>query len=77
MRNRTCLVTVTIDILVGAPAAPALSGLIRSMLYGVTPMDAISFAAALLLMIVVTAIAACVPARRAARVDPMVALRYD
>jgi predicted permease len=74
---RESLVTVTIGILVGAPAAPALSGLIRSMLYGVTPMDAISFAAALLLMIVVTAIAACVPSRRAARVDPMVALRYD
>jgi ABC-type antimicrobial peptide transport system permease subunit len=47
------------------------------MLYGVTPDDTVSFAAALVLMIAVTAIAAWVPARRAARVDPMVALRYE
>jgi predicted permease len=74
---RESLVTVAIGILVGAPAAFALSKLVRSMLFGVTPADTISFAAALLLMIAVTAIAAYVPAQRAARVDPMVALRYE
>jgi len=74
---RESLVTVVLGIFVGAPAALALSRLVRSMLYGVTPADTVSFAAALLLMIAVTAIAAYVPARRAARVDPMVALRYE
>jgi ABC-type antimicrobial peptide transport system permease subunit len=74
---RESLATVAIGILVGAPAAFALSKLIRSMLFGVTPADTVSFAAALFLMIAVTAIAAYVPARRAARVDPMAALRYE
>jgi macrolide transport system ATP-binding/permease protein len=74
---RESLATVALGILVGAPAALALSKLVRSMLYGVTPTDRASFASALLLMIAVTAIAAWVPARRAARVDPMVALRYE
>ncbi len=74
---RESMATVALGILVGAPAALALSKLVRSMLFGVTPADTVSFAAALLLMIAVTAIAAYVPARRAARVDPMVALRYE
>jgi ABC-type antimicrobial peptide transport system permease subunit len=64
-------------MLAGAPAALGLAKLVRSMLFGITPSDTVSFAAALALMAVVTAIAAWVPARRAARVDPMVALRYE
>ena len=74
---RESLLTVSLGLLLGAPAAFALTRLVKSMLYGVTPADAVSFAGAVLLMIVVTAIAAWVPARRAARVDPMVALRYE
>jgi ABC-type antimicrobial peptide transport system permease subunit len=74
---RESLLTVAVGILVGVPAALALSKLVRSMLYGVTPDDTVSFAAALILMVGVTAVAAWVPARRAARVDPMVALRYE
>jgi predicted permease len=74
---RESLLTVVLGILVGVPAALALTRLIRSMLYGITPTDSISFVAALMLMIVVTAVAAWVPARRAARVDPMIALRCE
>jgi predicted permease len=74
---RESLVTVAVGILVGAPAALALTKLVKSMLFGVTPTDTVSFAVALLVMAVVTAIAAYVPARRASRVDPMVALRYE
>jgi putative ABC transport system permease protein len=74
---RENLVTVALGMLVGAPAALMLTGLVRSTLYGVTATDTMSFVAALVLMKVVTAIAAWAPARRAARVDPMVALRYE
>jgi ABC-type antimicrobial peptide transport system permease subunit len=74
---RESLVMVVLGMLVGAPAALALAGLVRSMLYGVTPTDAISVAAALLLMLGVTAVAGWIPARRAARVDPMVAMRCE
>jgi predicted permease len=74
---RDSLLAVLLGIAVGAPAVLALTRLVRSMLFGVTPTDAISFAAGLFLMIVVTAISAWLPARRAARVDPMVALKYE
>lgn len=74
---RESLVTVALGMLVGVPAALALTRLIRSMLYGITPTDSISFVTALMLMTVVTAVAAWVPARRAARVDPMIALRCE
>jgi ABC-type antimicrobial peptide transport system permease subunit len=75
--QREGLVTVALGMLVGVPAALALNGLIKNMLYGVTTTDAMSFAVALVRMIVVTVIPAWAPARRAARVDPMVALRYQ
>jgi putative ABC transport system permease protein len=74
---RESLVTVALGMLVGVPAALVLSGLVKSMLYGVTATDTMTFVAALALMMVVTAIAAWAPARRAARVDPMAALRYE
>lgn len=59
----------------GIAASLALSRLARSQLFGVEPSDPRTFAAVLLLMTVVAAAAAYLPARRAARVDPIVALR--
>lgn len=50
---------------------------IRSLLYGVTPADPAALAAALLVLSTCSLIAAYLPARRAARVDPMVALRHE
>jgi len=47
------------------------------MLFGLTPTDPLSISFAVLLMIGVAGLAGYIPARRAARVDPMIALRYE
>jgi predicted permease len=74
---RESLLTVVLGIAIGTPAALWLTKLIKSALYGVDPKDTFSFAAAVVLMLAVTAVSAWIPARRSARVDPMVALRYE
>jgi predicted permease len=61
----------------GIPLTLAATRFVSSKLFGVTPADPITIAAAAILMISVAAVAAFVPARRAAKVDPMVALRYE
>lgn len=62
---------------VGMPAALVLARLIKSQLYGVEPNDPFTVAAAVAVLVCVAMIAAWIPARRAARVDPMAALRQD
>jgi len=64
-------------IVCGIPLTLAATRFVSSKLFGVTPADPITIAAAAILMISVAAVAAFVPARRAAKVDPMVALRYE
>ncbi len=66
-----------IGIAAGIAASFALMRLMIKLLYGVSPADPITFSAVALLLCVIACAAIYVPARRAARVDPMIALRYE
>ena len=64
---------------IGSGLASSLltASLIRALLYGIQPIDPASFVTAPLLLLLVAALASYIPARRATRIDPMVALRYE
>jgi ABC-type antimicrobial peptide transport system permease subunit len=74
---RESLMMSVAGVAVGIPLAIAGAQLMRSMLFGVMPGDSISYLGALLGVTLVALIASVIPARRAASVDPIVALRYE
>jgi ABC-type antimicrobial peptide transport system permease subunit len=71
------LVLAAAGVAVGLAGAAALASLVGTLLYEVSPRDATSFAGTAALLVVVAAIASVIPARRAASVDPLVALRSE
>lgn len=74
---REVLLLVGIGIAVGLPAALAISNLVRSQFYGMSPSDPNVIVLATLGIAAIAAISAYLPARRATRVEPVTALRYE
>jgi predicted permease len=74
---RESLVLLGIGIALGVPAMLAACQVVRAGLFGLGPWDATTLVAAVLMIAAVTVVAAYFPARRATKVDPIVALRYE
>jgi ABC-type antimicrobial peptide transport system permease subunit len=64
-------------LVAGVGAAVGLAHLLAGLLYGVRPLDPVVFIAGVMLLGGSAAVAAYLPARRAARIDPTIALRYE
>jgi len=74
---RETLALAVVGIFIGLPCALAATRLIAHMLFAVTPYDPVTLTVVTLALLFVAAVAGFIPARRAMRVDPMVALRHE
>ena len=74
---RQALLLVSIGIAVGLAGSLALTRVMASLLYGISATDRLTFVMTPLLLAGVALLASYLPARRAAKVDPMIALRYE
>src|SRR5207302_10871991 len=69
--------TILVGVVIGVAGSLALTRFVQSLLFGVTSTDPLTFIAVTLLLITAALLACYIPARRASKVDPMVALRYE
>jgi ABC-type antimicrobial peptide transport system permease subunit len=74
---RCAMALAGFGVALGVPLTLALTQLVHAALYGLKPSDPVTLCGAIFLLLAVALIAAWIPARRAARVDPMVALRAE
>ena len=74
---RESMILVAVGVAIGVATAYGAGRLLSTMLFGLAANDVMTIAGATLIMVAVSGLAGFLPARRASRVDPMVALRYD
>ena len=74
---KQAMTLVMLGIAIGLPGAIAVAHILRSLLLGLSATDPIAYSGVALLLLIVALIASWVPARRAAQVDPMIALRHQ
>jgi len=74
---RQAMRPVVIGALIGIAGCAAVSQILKSMLFGISAHDPVAFVAVPLILLSVALAASYIPARRATKVDPMVALRYE
>jgi ABC-type antimicrobial peptide transport system permease subunit len=74
---RSGMTLTLIGLVIGVAGSLALTRLVSTLLFGVKPTDVTTFVVVSVTLIVVAFVACYIPARRATRVDPLIALRYD
>ena len=74
---REAILLAVIGVTLGLPIALVLARMTQSLIYGVAPRDPVTLIASAIVLIAVAILAAWIPARRAAKIDPMNALRYE
>jgi predicted permease len=74
---RSGMALTVIGLIIGVAGSLALTRLVSTLLFGVKPTDITTFVVVSLTLLVVALVACYIPARRATRVDPLIALRYD